>query len=192
MITCDNFSTSGEGNITDISLSTNISFNINFEWLNWNLLPNYYRKIKNFTLINCLLEPLKSFWNFNFLKYREETLKELRVTGQKIVLESYLRRKYNNCSIQIINNFSTVSLQYIYTSSETAENNNFNTYLYQKGETPTSNQLYIYNKSETSPQSDFEVIIPQDLINQGVTVAEIGAIVDRYKALGVKYIIKIQ
>lgn len=172
------------------SITTNLSFLLNYNKIVFDLLPKRYRTITVFKFLLSSISSLTRFWNNNFLVYRENSLKEIRINCQTIVLEHYLNYFFNQTDIQIINTSYTIQLTYLYNKNEVG-NAVAPVYIYNRDETPSTSQVYLYTKSEVVVDVDFTVKVPLSLLSTGVTQQQIRAIVDKYIPLGVVYKIEI-
>jgi hypothetical protein len=176
--------TSGNG-IYLYSHLTGVSYEIDSDkWL-FQLLPPKFSKGNSFKYIRCIFNALNTFHN-RFLKERVQYLKEIRITGQKMILEKWLNDYFKTEGIVIINGNSVFTNTYLYQMGESGDVDD-DTFLYQQGETPLSDQVYLFTIPEAIPDFDFKVEVPSQLINSGVSVREIEAVVDRYKYMGVTY-----
>jgi hypothetical protein len=176
------------GTISLVSETTGINYTINYEKIVFDLLPKRYRKIKLFKFILTSVYSLYSFWNNNFLVYRENSLREIRINSQTIVLEHYLNFFYNQTEIEILNTSFEISQTFIYKKDEIGDASNLNSYLYNQATTSgLSPQIYLYNRFEVQIEEDFTVRVPQSLLNTGVTQQQIKSLIDKYTVLGVTY-----
>ncbi len=185
------------GDITNISETTDIDFNINHDNLLFDSIPSALRiysydegtngiviyKAKYFKYLQVVFESLTNMW-LSFLNYRKNTIQQTRISGQRIVLEKWLQIKFSNPNIQIVSATLDFAQVYIFRRSE-----NVNTYLFRDGETPTSPQPYLFRKDEATLKYDFTVKVPVELINTGVTIDQLNAEVEKYKFLGSLYTI---
>lgn len=173
-------------NITSKSHLTGVSYDIFIDKLLSNLLPTIYRTESVFNYIRCIFNTLNLFWYNQFITTRIDLIQETRVNGTKIVLEKWLREYFDNNLINIVNSTSEVDLTYIYQEDEAGSIQD-NSYIYLRGESPLSDQVYIFKKSEAIVEFDFIVEIPSDVISSGNSITEIKAIVDKFKYMGTSY-----
>jgi hypothetical protein len=157
----------------------------------FDLLPKRYRKIKLYKYIISSIYSLASFWDKYFLPYRELSLEQIKINSQTIILEHYLNYIFGIDNIQIINTAYSASNLYIYKKDEIGDASNKNTYIYNKGETNPTSQIYIFKKSEVIADFNFTIKVPQTLLNTGVTQQQILSIVQKYVVLGVSYQIEV-
>jgi hypothetical protein len=184
--------TAGEIEIT--SLTTGVSYNIDYDRLVWDLLPKRYRQIKLYRYLQCIMYSLRRFWFNNFLVYREKSLREIRINSQTIVLQKWLNYLFGRNDIQIVNISFIAEPVYIYRKGEIGDATNDNTYTFNIAEAGTAglgdDHVYIYRRTETEVSYDFKVRVPLALFTTGITEQQIKSIIDRYVALGVTYIIE--
>jgi hypothetical protein len=174
------------GMIEPYSHLNGVSYELDHDQLLYQLLPKIYRKEKIYKYIRSVYNSLQSYWGI-FLKDRTQLLREVRITGQTIILEAWLRDIFDDCSINIINASAIVDIEYIYKLGESGDVDD-DVFIFRKDEIiPLVDNTYIFTRNEVIPEFDFIVEVPNVLINSGVTVREIEAIVDRYKYMGTTY-----
>lgn len=196
------YGTSGTAGFSTLSEFTGVDYNLNHDKLLFQLLPSVYRNTRIYRYIQSAWQSLKNFHQSTFLPDREVLLTEIRVTGQKMVLEAWLRVFYGNCDINIINQLSELDIMYLYRKGESGDVAD-DTYIFRHseiGDATTSgsgfpntedDQEYILRREEAIPDVDFIVEIPAIVINSGISNSEIEAIIDRYKYMGTTYRIEI-
>lgn len=192
--------TNGTAGFSLISEFTGVSYGLDHDILLFQLLPSKYRNVKIYRYIQSSWQSLKNFWNNTFLVDREKIQTEIRITGQRMILEAWLRVVYGNCSINIVNQAAELDLIYLYRNGETGDILD-DTFIFRQSEYGTNgtagfpntadDQEYVLTRSEAIPDVDFIVEIPSLVINSGISSNEIEAIVDRYKFMGTTYKIEI-
>lgn len=196
------YGTNGTSGFDTTSEFTSIDYNLNHDNLLFQLIPTVYRNIKVYRYIQSAWQSLKNFHSSVFLRDREILLTEIRITGQRMVLEAWLRVFYGNCDIQIINQSSELDIMYLYRDGESGDVED-DTFIFRHSEigdattagsgfpNTEEDQEYLLTRREAIPEEDFLVLIPAQVINSGVSNREIEAIVDRYKFMGTTYTIEI-
>ena len=193
MANCNYYGTDGtSGNIeyTAPQFSALYGIDFNIKWYNviFNNMPDMYRpyndgtgfkRLKLFRFIQVIASQLVSFYEYTFLKNRSDEIYLSRVNNTTIVLEKYLRDKFNDCSIYLTNNYKGTDLTYLYRADEFG-NAEGKQYWFGEGET-NPDQTYLYNYSETVSSEDLTLHIPSYLITNNITsIQELNSILDQY------------
>lgn len=186
--------------VPQFSPLSGLDYFIDFGQFMFNLIPSMYRpyfdgtiwkRLKLFKYLQVIFGQLQLNYDSNFLVFRKEQLYLSNVNAQTIVLEKYLRDKYNDCGIIIENNFTQADVTYIYKKEEIqlgVEN-----YIYNPIETPLTDQIYLFNSSELVPENDFTVYVPAYIIETGIASEQfLRALIQQYIYIIIKFnIVKI-
>jgi len=156
-------------------------YNQDFNLIAFYNIPPFLRKEKILAFINALILPIIYVYN-QFYNWRLDILDKIQNNAQVIVLENFLKTKFNNNNIYILDDNTYIDT-HIYNVGEML---NDEVYLYNKAE--NVNEPYIYNAEETTLY-DFAVCLPASIYNN--SYYEVKKIVDYYKLTGTKYIIQI-
>lgn len=177
----------------DIELSpfTGLNYNIDFSFIAFNLLPNYYRHLTNYRICQTVANTNQLFHDNKFLTDRFLLSQKTYVTGQTIVLEAFLNELFDITlrRIEIINTQSLLNQVFLYNKGEAGNIGNMGTFLYNKDELSDSDvrNTYLYNKHEVILDVDFTINVPIDLINAGLDINNLKYVVDYYKTVGTIY-----
>lgn len=152
-------------------------------------LPIRYRKPKFFAYLYSCIYPLIDSW-FDFLLFRKEIQKRLKVKGATCIIQQFLNDKLDTNEITIVNTPVSGLPTYLYNKSEKGDITNENTYLFNISESITEeNKTYLYNKSEILNATNFTVYVPSILLLNGVTLDYIKSLIDPFVAITIKYTI---
>jgi len=180
---------------TTISEFTGLSYNLDHNFIAFNNLPSYYRYIETYRILQSMSGASQLFWDNSFLPKRDTLLQDIHITSQTIVLEAYLNEKFDftNRNITIINSQTLLESHFIYNDGEIGDVEEPFTYIYNEGEIPVDDErnTYLYNLEEVILNHDFEVRVPQSVIDSGFTQDQIKVVIDKYKSLGTIYVVTI-
>lgn len=185
-------------NINDIPINvstiTNLNYNIDFDFVGFNNLPQFYLWIENYRIIQSILGSQSLHYN-TFLSDREQFVTETYLNST-IAYETYLNDKYDNVErgIEIINRSFAVTEIYLYKELENGDVTENNTYFYNEDELlagEDENKTYMINEREVSLETDFTIRIPNRLLLLGITVQEIVNIIDKRKKIQNLYDVEI-
>lgn len=150
-------------------------YNIDFNKLAKLLVPYMFRGSGIMNMIHILLTPLKYLYGL-FTEYREKTIEKLNITGNVIVLETYLNKKCGSTGI-VIESLGRGNGRIYYDKKESQAAN----YMWGQSENKRISLTY---KLELVTDDDFVVKIPSSLSTQ---VQAIKNIVNIYKPAGKSY-----
>lgn len=195
--------TNGTAGISIYSNSNGVSYDINYNQLLFDLLPKRYRQIKLFKYLASGFSGLYSFWNSLFLSYRDNTLSEIKINSQSIVLSFYIEQEFDLTGVYIENPVVSDLNTYLYQGGKLIDDeidpsDLRNTYLYQGGfpETDENNSTsglntYLYQggyplRDELNNNDyDFYIMIPT--IYSSIPTQPIIAYVNKYIIFGMTF-----
>lgn len=191
MANCNYYGTNGTSFISPLTISDlsnqGIYYTQNLNRMIWDLLPTYLRPYKEegvikrlrlFRLLQVIVSPISNIYSL-YLKYVKDKLYESRISNSTIVLEKYLRDRFNDCGIYIVNNFKQIDIRYLYRKEEIG-NASFKIYGYNPTEI-NPNQTYLFRKSEAGSKYSFTLYVPAYLISNGITtIQELNSILAKY------------
>jgi len=168
--------------------NSGLDYFIDFSKFLFNLIPSMYRpyfdgsvwkRLKLFKYLQVIFGQIQLNYDSNFLVFRKEQLYLSNVNCQTIVLEKYLRDKYNDCRILIKNNFTQAEVTFLFREEEIQQG--IDNYVYNPSEVPLTNQIYLFNSSELVPSTDFTVYVPSYIIDTQIATEQfIRALVQQY------------
>lgn len=168
-----------------------LDYRLDHSFVAFNLLPQYYKYLTNFRLLQSTANQNQLFWNNVFLNNRLELQQQTYITGQTATLEGYLNEKFDfiDRRIEIINANVLLNQVNLYRKGEKGDVND-QTFLFNKtGETdpvPT----FLFNKNEVILEFDFKILVPNELISLGLDINQLKVVVDKYKTVGTIYTIE--
>ncbi len=177
----------------DINLSpfTGLDYRLDNSFIAFNLLPQYYRHLVNYRMVQTVANGSQLFWDNKFLPERFDFSQQLNITGQTIVLEAYLNEifDFTERRIEIINAQTLLNPIFIYKNGEEGNVGNLGNFIYNKDELTDFDvqNSYLYKKKEVVLDYDFEVKVPNELITLGLDINNLKSIVDKYKTVGTIY-----
>jgi hypothetical protein len=157
-----------------------------WNFANWcfDMLPTPLQQSRHLAWINVLIEPVREL-HVEFLIYRSDLSKRLRINGQTVVLENLLNDFFDsiNRGIEIITSFDTIDPIFIGQPSEFASNP---TFFGQPSEPPP---ILIGQPEEYGVAYDFMVIVPDGILTPGQEV-QLKSVIKKYKFLSKKPLFK--
>ena len=178
----------------DINISpfNGLDYRLDLAYVAFNLLPQYYKYLTNFRLLQSTANQNQLFWNNVFLNDRFNLMQETYVNNQTSTFEAYLNEKFDfvDRRIEIINASSQIDPAFLYKIDE-VEDTDSNIYLYRIDEEMGDEfNTYLYGRSESILDFDFKILVPNELISLGLDIEQLKAIVDKYKLFGTTYVIE--
>lgn len=153
-------------------------FNVDFDLLVLDNLPDIKRKMLLFNYVRELVKPIKKL-HYNWQQFRNENIYKLNHTGQICYLRSSLNDKFDPVQRRIyIGEGSFYETTYLYTESEAQD---VDAHTQQEPQT-----LWLRTDAETADTGlDFIVWVPEQIIT--TQIHGLRAHVDTYRAGGKRY-----